>query len=402
MTTYYTAILLMTYMTLIAFSALVHTNGRISREEKRGFDMICGAIMLATFWEWLGVRLNGAPAWSIGLHRVAKCMDYIFTPLCSVFFAHQISPSPKREKILKIILAGNAVMQLVSVFTGWSFYVDAENFYHRSVLYPLYMIISIGSIVFVVIAFVEYARQFERQNREALIAILCLLGLGIILQEIIGGEVRTTYLGMAISTVMLFIHFTEFNQVRQDATVRRQDALLATDAQTGVLSRFAYKQVIADYGKNKLPSSLTAFEVDLNGLKAVNDLVGHEAGDELLSGTGEVLNRSIGPAGQVFRIGGDEFVILLDTQHMTAERAVELLRENSAAWQGKEAKEMSLSIGCASAAEFPDYDIVQLVHEADQRMYLDKDRYYSMPGHERRRGPRGNAPQQSEHSEKSD
>ena len=51
---------------------------------------------------------------------------------------------------------------------------------------------------------------------------------------------------------------------------------------------------------------------------------------------------------------------------------------------------MSLSIGCCCATEFPLYDLTQLVHEADQRMYIDKDRYYSMPGHDRRRGPRGN------------
>ena len=172
--------------------------------------------------------------------------------------------------------------------------------------------------------------------------------------------------------------------------VRRQDQLLATDALTGVLSRFAYKQVAADYEESgPLPDWLAAFEVDLNGLKTVNDTVGHEAGDELLRGTGSVLKQTIGDRGRVFRTGGDEFVILLDTRLLPADDAVKLLREASGAWKGVLAQTMSLSIGCAAVTEFPSLGLVQLVHEADQRMYIDKDHYYSLPGHDRRRGPRG-------------
>lgn len=77
---------------------------------------------------------------------------------------------------------------------------------------------------------------------------------------------------------------------------------------TGVCSRFAYLETINAY-KNCPPDHLTVFLMDINGLKAVSDSMGHEAGDELICGAAECIEVSIGRKGQTFRIGGDEFVV---------------------------------------------------------------------------------------------
>ena len=395
MTKGYFSILVITCMTLFVLAVMIHANGRTSKEDKKRFYRICGVIAFAAFWEWLGIILNGAPEWTRGLHKVAKCMDYIFTPICSVLFVRQVDAKSHASKPVMAVLGCNALLQLASIFTGWTFYLDGQNVYRHGPLHIVYTVVSVLAVLFVILAFLDYGKKYERQNRSSLFAIMALLVVTVALQELLGDEGRVAYLGMAIGSAMVFIHYTEFHQIEQDAAIRRQDQLLATDALTGVLSRFAYKQVLADYEPlQSLPRWMTAFEVDLNGLKAVNDLVGHEAGDELLRGTGAVLLETIGSCGQVFRIGGDEFVILLDNRTMEPQEAERKLREASARWKGGQVNEMSLSIGFAGAAEFPQYDLVQLVHEADQRMYKDKDRYYSMPGHDRRRGPRGNQERQ--------
>ena len=390
MTAGYGAILAITCLTLFSLTMLVRANGRIAPHAKKRFYMICGVILLSAFWEWLSIFLNGAPLWTRWLHVLAKGMDYIFTPICSVFFVRQVVDEPRRSRPMYALLGGNAALQLLSAFTGWTYYVDEANIYGHGPLHWIYTVVSVIAVLFVMLAFLDYGKKFERQNRGPLAAIFLLLITTVALQEVLGNEARVSYLGMSVASCLVYIHYTEFGQAEQDAAMRRQDELLATDALTGVLSRFAYKQVAADYNMaERLPDWLVAFEVDLNGLKTVNDLIGHEAGDELLRGTGTVLKQTIGEHGKVFRIGGDEFVILLDSRTMQPQQAVHQLREASAAWHGTEAKEMSLSIGYAAAEEFPEYRIEQLVHEADQRMYQDKDHYYSLPGHDRRRGPRG-------------
>lgn len=77
---------------------------------------------------------------------------------------------------------------------------------------------------------------------------------------------------------------------------------------TGVCSRFAYLETINAY-KNCPPDHLTVFLMDINGLKAVSDSMGHEVGDELICGAAECIEASIGRKGQTFRIGGDAFVV---------------------------------------------------------------------------------------------
>ena len=61
------------------------------------------------------------------------------------------------------------------------------------------------------------------------------------------------------------------------------------------------------------------------------------------------------------------------------------IREESETWRGKHAEALSFSVGRVAAAEFPGSDLYMLVREADKRMYEDKERYYSVPEHDRRK-----------------
>ena len=391
MTTSYCSTLAITFLTVLVLASLIHANTHLAKEEKRRFYLVGISIIIAAVFEWLAVLLDGAPMWTYQIHRVVKCMDYITTPVCALFFVRQMSTNKYLRASMLYLLIANAVFEFISIFTGWTFYLDNQNFYHHGSLHFIYIAVFVCAIVFVVAAFLEYGRKYENKNRAPLFASCCLMAVSVLLQEILGGDVRTDYPGMAICTVFLYIHYIEFRQISQDQTIVQKDALLAVDALTGVLSRYAYIQTSSDYSKEQyLPDWLAAFEANLNGLKGVNDTVGHEAGDELLRAAAGVLKDTVGESGKVFRTGGDEFVILLDTRLASADEIEKAIRENADAWKGELSQELSFSIGHASVAEFPAYDILQLVHAADQRMYEDKARYYSMPGHDRRRTGRQN------------
>ncbi|MGN0743520.1 MAG: hypothetical protein ACI4L8_12775, partial [Candidatus Fimadaptatus sp.] len=77
----YTAIVILSCLTLLVLGILVYENARFDKTTKRRFYATYALIIVATLSEWLGIALNGAPAWTVGIHRVVKCIDYITTPV---------------------------------------------------------------------------------------------------------------------------------------------------------------------------------------------------------------------------------------------------------------------------------------------------------------------------------
>ena len=112
---------------------------------------------------------------------------------------------------------------------------------------------------------------------------------------------------------------------------------------------------------------------DLNGLKLVNDTLGHESGDELLASAAALIKENLRSSDIVARIGGDEFAILLtEVDQDQVQKLVQRLREAVSEYNSNEPKiYLTLSIGYAlSSGEFQDPQA--LFREADNRMYREK------------------------------
>jgi diguanylate cyclase (GGDEF)-like protein len=103
--------------------------------------------------------------------------------------------------------------------------------------------------------------------------------------------------------------------------------LALRDPLTGLLGRAVFLESVSKaLARLKRRSHLVAvLFVDLDRLKFVNDTYGHAVGDELLRCCGDQLQHSVRPSDIVARIGGDEFVVLLD--ELTEEREADLIAE---------------------------------------------------------------------------
>ncbi|MBP5332460.1 MAG: diguanylate cyclase, partial [Lachnospiraceae bacterium] len=86
-----------------------------------------------------------------------------------------------------------------------------------------------------------------------------------------------------------------------------------TDQLTGLNNRRAYENDIEEFSRKPIPEEFTYLSLDLNGLKHVNDDLGHDAGDKLLIGAAECMIQAFGRYGKVYRIGGDEFAAIIFT-----------------------------------------------------------------------------------------
>lgn len=158
-----------------------------------------------------------------------------------------------------------------------------------------------------------------------------------------------------------------------------------TDALTGLYNRYAYevdKKLIED---SSLDKNLVVMIMDVNGLKSVNDSIGHDAGDELIKGVASCISKIYAENGKLYRIGGDEFALMLSIKEDELESSMKALDKAISEWKGELINELSVSIGYARYLDNENMNIDELINVADEQMYENKARYYRLTGKDRRR-----------------
>lgn len=141
------------------------------------------------------------------------------------------------------------------------------------------------------------------------------------------------------------------------------------DELTGAFNRNKYLQDIEKLCQSDSFTSLGVVYMDINGLKDINDHMGHKFGDQILIEGAEMLKKAF-PAGDIYRLGGDEFVVLINGigQSALEDQVVNLKHY------------ILLSTNCKGAVGSIWTDKVteidSKISEADELMYKDKMDFY--------------------------
>lgn len=190
-----------------------------------------------------------------------------------------------------------------------------------------------------------------------------------------------------LGLIMLAIAFS-ITTIREQKTARelaeRKKASL-TDGLTGLLNRRAYEEDTAIIKGGYDYKKLVVVMLDVNGLKGVNDNIGHSAGDELIIGAANCMTNAFSNMGNIYRTGGDEFAALLRCSKEDIEDAVATFRHTTEIWKGELVKELAVSVGYVIADEHENLELEQMAELADKIMYMDKEAYYKRTGKERRK-----------------
>lgn len=160
-----------------------------------------------------------------------------------------------------------------------------------------------------------------------------------------------------------------------------------TDRLTGLANRRALETRLERQLLRKAPFSL--MHLDLDYFKSVNDTYGHAAGDAVLEAVAQILREETRQEDLVARVGGDEFVIVLDNQVQTARLrkiAARLIKriENPVQFQGRECR-VSASIGVVPSTNYTRPDHSEMAEDADKALYASKHAGragFTIAGHE--------------------
>ncbi|MCH5265032.1 MAG: GGDEF domain-containing protein [Lachnospiraceae bacterium] len=200
----------------------------------------------------------------------------------------------------------------------------------------------------------------------------------------VNGEFRWVQLSISPS-----VEYSEENQImlltlkdiheEYTAQERKHQELLDNmhrDALTNLYNRLKFNADIENVEKNS-KSMFTCLYIDVNGLHELNNLLGHQKGDDMLCCVADTLRKYF-PDENAYRIGGDEFVV---TSFKLSKRAVELAVEEVRRDLLKDNYEISIGIEAGNCGE----NIEKIVAAAELAMRNDKANYYMNKGDRRRK-----------------
>lgn len=157
---------------------------------------------------------------------------------------------------------------------------------------------------------------------------------------------------------------------KEKALEEKLKYLSYTDSLTGALNRSCFEDKLEGYlGSDKVP--LGIIMGDVNGLKLVNDTFGHMEGDKLLVAITEVIKKVCGDYTDIFRWGGDEFVIIVPNATESALDNIITLIKRECSLRKQELIELSISMGWGIYTDNSE-SIYEILGRAEERVYKHK------------------------------
>ena len=124
--------------------------------------------------------------------------------------------------------------------------------------------------------------------------------------------------------------------------------------------------------------------MDINHLRRANEESGRAAGDELIKAAADCMKEVFYKYGKVYRIGGDEFVVLLSKHVEDFDTLLQTFEANVDHWHGELVESMGISYGVVFNSEKKWENVEEISKTADDRMYKNKWLYYQKNGMDRR------------------
>ena len=150
------------------------------------------------------------------------------------------------------------------------------------------------------------------------------------------------------------------------------------DTLTGLQNRTAYYEYndVLNRREDEGKADFSILMIDINYLKRVNDTYGHEQGNLYLQGAAELIKKHFGEA-YTYRIGGDEFVVILEgNAQKGAEERIRAFKEEIARLQADESlkpwEKISAAAGLAKYEKGRDASTEEVLRRADEAMYREK------------------------------
>lgn len=350
-----------------------------SWRERSLFDalLFSNAVLSATdilSWAFDGAQFEGA-YWVLQISTLLYNGMLVFIGLLWLFYCDEQTLENKalakrRRVIFTIPFGVIMVINILNIWTGWIFYYDEANVYHRGDLYIIHVMMAVTYILTAIVIVLAAASGQERSRAKESLGLL-----GFVISPAITLGIQALHYGISlipfgitISLLMIFL--------------QRIIGMITKDHLTGLDNRRAFERRLEEAVRNANDSEkLFVMMVDANYFKTINDTYGHDVGDEALVRIADVMRKVCEDGDYIARLGGDEFVIV------GTRKSEDLIEELGWSINNRMEEEtrrsgylLSVSIGYEVYHYRTHKTGAELYKKADERMYENKRQYHLTSG----------------------
>lgn len=332
---------------------LTKYNETLNKRQRHWFIMSFILIIGISILEVVTVAVDGRPESFRWINIVANYLGFGLTPAVSIFLA---SAMEKNRSIKYAIMIEAVYLLFLAISFPFKliFYVDQNNQYMRGDFFGIYIAVYFAGVLYLLFITLQVVAKYQNKSKISVYPIVAFL-LASTLIQVIFPEIHVTWLCV---TLLSILYFTYCNGMWQQL-----------DGLTGLLSQNSYLNITTPLLRN---GTLVVFDID--DFKQINDNYGHLMGDQCLEEIAACIKKAYSKDGFCYRIGGDEFCVLLNANANKEECYINLIKELNI-------RRRTLSIlpyvSVGSAPFEARDDILKVKEIADNNMYQFKKKHKS-------------------------
>lgn len=286
--------------------------------------------------------------------------------------------------------AMDAVVGYSMTFATVACILQATGVLHISDCLRFFHIGSAACLIVMIFAALKPVDQMEESERLMNIAILimCFFAAGDLIRfnvmKYIAMNEAALYnsiipFGSLVFTVLLFMSFfySMYELVTRQARAASLEKAAYQEPVTGLYNRTYSEKRFRELSAGD--RDYLIINMDLNGLKKTNDTYGHAVGDKLITRFADALRESFSGIGEAFRMGGDEYMVIVSSPDMGAVRsAFKKLFESAIRYSFGLPTKLSFAYGIASSQQFDGVEEEYEGQEAENVYALADEKMYAM------------------------
>lgn len=330
-------------------------------------------VLLSSLWVLLDSPAMQLLTGSSEVVFISSFLCFMVFPIPMFFFVENICEKKyKGLLVLKLLFILNFFLQL------FLYTVPGVEFYR---MLPITHTLITVSIIYTIFCLVkEYRRNRSFYAGEVLIALFIFMATAFLSLADFYSKRRdySVIMRLGLLAYALILIAISFRKLilsgKERAKLKVYKSLAYVDSMTGANNRAAFEKAMEILKTGEEESELAGMAmIDLDGLKGINDTYGHSMGDEMIIGAGDCIRKAFAGRGECYRIGGDEFAVILKDKKLQEKEYRKLLEGMVSAYN--ESHEIPIQLSCGFALiGINKKDVDSLYKEADRNMYREKQK----------------------------